>query len=115
MKVFLQINPTWPWGGGKNLCADETHVISPEPNIWFTPDDPVKSYLSVGNQGKKTELFICTGFILAAWLSARAYFFQIVVFQIAILGNIILFLTLFFMVYSPQSSDSHLFVRQATC
>ena len=64
-------------GGGKNLCTDETHVISPEPNIRLTPDHPVNSYLSVGNQGEKTERSICPGLILAARLSVRAHFFQI--------------------------------------
>ena len=62
-------------GGGKNLCADETHVISPEPNIRLTPDHPVNSYLSVGNQGKKTRALYLSRFNFGGPIKCKSTFF----------------------------------------
>ena len=62
---------------GVILLLGGNSVISPELNIRLTPDHPVNSYLSVGNQGGKSERSICPGLILAARLSARAHIFQI--------------------------------------
>ena len=72
------LNPTSPRGeGGKNLCDDETHVISPEPSIRLTPDHPVNSYLSVGNQGEKTRALYLSRFNFGGSIKCKSTFFQI--------------------------------------
>ena len=62
-------------GGGKNLSPDETHVISPEPNIRLTPDHPVNSYLSVSNQGKKTRALHLSRFNFGGPIKCKSTFF----------------------------------------
>ena len=69
--VLTLLLPGWGW----DLCSDETNVISPKPNIRLTPDHPVNSYLSVGNQGKKTRALYLSRFNFGGPIKCKSTFF----------------------------------------